>query len=267
MSNQAQKILLVFIQSNWMYVKHVEYIKACNFLNNGLICNPLALLELSYSPLFTQYISFILMLNMSNQAQKILLVFIQSNWMYVKHVEYIKACNFLNNGPICNPLALLELSYSPLFTQYISFILMSNMLNQAQKILLVFIQSNWMYVEHVEHIKACNFLNNGPICNLLALLELSYSPLFTQYISFILLSNMLNQAQKILLVFLQSNWMYVKHVEHISLYSTVHKTSINNMIPNMKFLNKEILWFNPSIYKVFRIKLGKNSNYNYFELN
>ena len=39
--------------------------------------------------------------------------------MYVEHVEHIKACNFLNNGPICNPLALLELSYSPLFTQYI----------------------------------------------------------------------------------------------------------------------------------------------------
>ena len=42
--------------------------------------------------------------------------------MYVKQVEHIKACNFLNNGPICNPLALLELSYSALFTQYISFI-------------------------------------------------------------------------------------------------------------------------------------------------
>ena len=90
---------------------------------------------------------------------------------------------------------------------------------------------------YVEHIKACIFLNNGPICNPLALLELSYSPLFTQYISFIIMSNMLNQVQKILLVFLQSKGMYVKHVEHISLYSTVHKTSINNMIPNSKFLN------------------------------
>ena len=61
--------------------------------------------------------------------------------------------------------------------------------------------------------------------------------------------------------------MYVEHVEHISLYSTVHKTSIKNMIPNLKFLNKEILRFSPSIYKVLRIKLPKNSNYNYFELN
>ena len=69
--------------------------------------------------------------------------------MYVKHVEHIKAYNFLNNGPICNPLALLKLSYSPLFTQYISYILMSNMLNSVQKILLVFIDSNLMYVEHV----------------------------------------------------------------------------------------------------------------------
>ena len=119
--------------------------------------------------------------------------------------------------------------YSALFPQYISFIIMSNMLNQAQKILLVFTQSNWMYVEHVKHIKACNFLNNGPICNLLALLELSYSALFPQYISFIIILNMSNQVQKILLVFLQSNWMYVEHVKHISLYSTVYKTLINNL--------------------------------------
>ena len=156
---------------------------------------------------------------------------------------------------------------SPLFTLYISFILMSNMLNQAQKILLVFIQSNWMYVEHVEHIKTCNFLNNGPICNPLALLEFSYSALFPQYISFTLMLNMSNQVQKILLVFLQSNWMYVEHVEHISLYSTVHKTVIDNMIPNSKFSNKEILQFNPLIYKVLWIKLPKNSNCNYFKLN
>ena len=62
--------------------------------------------------------------------------------MYVEHAEHIKAYNFLNNDPICNPFALLELSYSPLFTQYISYILMSNMSNRVQKILLVFIQSN-----------------------------------------------------------------------------------------------------------------------------
>ena len=203
MSNWVQKILLVFIQSNWMYVKHV---RACNFLNNGPICNPLALLELSYSPLFIQCISCIIMSNISNRVQKILLVFIQSNWMYVKHV---RACNFLNNGPICNPLALLELSYSPLFIQCISCIIMSNISNRVQKILLVFIQSNWMYVKHV---RACNFLNNGPICNPLALLELSYSPLFIQCISCIIMSNISNRVQKILLVFIQSNWMYVKHV-------------------------------------------------------
>ena len=133
----------------WMYVKHVKHIKTCNFLNNGPICNLLALLELSYCPLLTQHIFFILMSNMSNPVQKILLVFIQSNWMHVEHVKHIKACNFLNHDLICNPLALLELSYSPLFTQHISFILMSNMLNPVQKILLVFIHSNWMYVERV----------------------------------------------------------------------------------------------------------------------
>ena len=94
-------------------------------------------------------------------------------WMNVEHVKHLKAYNFLNNGPIYNPLALLELSYSPLFTQSISFILISNMLNRGQKILLIFIHCNWMYVKHVKHIKAYNFLNNGSICNLLALLELS----------------------------------------------------------------------------------------------
>ena len=69
-----------------------------------------------------------------------------------------------------------------------------------------------MYVEHVEHIKVYNFLNNGPIYNLLALLELSYSPLFTQHISYILMLNMSNRVQKILLVLIDSNLMYVKHV-------------------------------------------------------
>ena len=62
-----------------MHVEHVKHLEAYNFLNNGLICNPLALLELSYSPLLTQYISFIVMLNMLNRGQKILLVFIHIN--------------------------------------------------------------------------------------------------------------------------------------------------------------------------------------------
>ena len=53
---------------------------------------------------------------------------------------------------------------------------------------------------------------------------------------------------------------------HVSLYSKVHKTLINNMMPNSKFLNKEILRFNPLIYKVLQIRLPKNSNYNYFKL-
>ena len=70
--------------------------------------------------------------------------------MYVKH---IKAYNFLNNGPLYNPFALLELSYSPLFTQHINYILMSN---RVQKILLVFIDSNLMYVDHVR--QTCFFV-------------------------------------------------------------------------------------------------------------
>ena len=149
---------------------------------------------------------------MLNRVQKILLAFIESNWMYVEHVKHIKTCNFLDNGPICNPLTLLEISCSLLFTQHISFILMLNMSNRVQKILLVFIESNSKYVEHVKHIKGYYFLNNGLICNLFTLLELSYSPLFTQHISIILISNMLNRVQKILLVFIHSNWMYVEHV-------------------------------------------------------
>ena len=62
--------------------------------------------------------------------------------MYVEHVEHTRDCNFVNNGLICNPLALLELSYTPLFTQHISFILVSKMLSRVQNILLVFIMSN-----------------------------------------------------------------------------------------------------------------------------
>ena len=78
-----------------------------------------------------------------------------------------------------------------------------------------------MYVVHVEHIKAYNFLNSGLICNPLALLELSYTPLFIQHKC---MSNMSDR--------------------NVSLYSTVNKTSINNMMPNSKFLNKKILRFN-----------------------
>ena len=46
----------------------------------------------------------------------------------------INTYNFLKIGPIFNPLTLLELSQSPLFTQHISFIFMLNMLNSIQKI-------------------------------------------------------------------------------------------------------------------------------------
>ena len=47
----------------------------------------------------------------------------------------------------------------------------------------------------------------------------------------------------------------------------VNETLINNMKCNSKSSNKEILQFNPSIYKKLRIKLPKNSIYNYFKLN
>ena len=51
---------------------------------------------------------------------------------------------------------------------------------------------------------------------------------------------------------------------HISLYSTVHNTSINNMMPNSKFSNKEILQFNLCITTNFDLTCPKNSIYNYF---
>ena len=136
----------------------------------------------------------------------------------MKHVEHIKAYSFLNKGLIYNLLALCVNCLAPLFNQHITFILMSNMLNRVQKILLLFIQINWMYVEHVKHIKAYNFFHNGLICNLLALLELSHSLVFNQCISFILMSNMLNKVQKILLLFIHSNWMYIKHVRQIGFF-------------------------------------------------
>ena len=44
---------------------------------------------------------------------------------------------------------------------------------------------------------------------------------------------------------------------HISWYSTVHKTSINNMMPNSKFSNKEILWFNLWITTNFNLTCPK----------
>ena len=66
--------------------------------------------------------------------------------------------------------------------------------------------------------------------------------------------------------------MYVEHVRLNALlrvYSTAQsfKHSINNVKCNSKSSNKEFIWFSCSIYKVLRIKLPKNSIYNYFELN
>ena len=51
--------------------------------------------------------------------------------------------------------------------------------------------------------------------------------------------------------------MFVVHVRQ-----NAFKCSINNMFPYSKYLNKEILQFNPSNYKKLPFKLPKNSNYN-----
>ena len=61
------------LKQAWIYVKHVEHIKKIASLHVGIIyC--------------------------ANRSLK-------QAWIYVKHVEHINAYNFLNNGPICNPIA------------------------------------------------------------------------------------------------------------------------------------------------------------------
>ena len=60
----------------------------------------------------------------------------------------------------------------------------------------------------------------------------------------------------------QSNCNYVKHVR---LLLTV-QSSIKNMSSNSKSSKNKFVQFNPSIYKVLRIKLPKNSIYTHFEL-
>ena len=58
--------------------------------------------------------------------------------MHVEHTLFTEQMKALNKDKSMSNINI----YSALFTQYISYIVMSNMSNQAQKILLVFIQSN-----------------------------------------------------------------------------------------------------------------------------
>ena len=64
--------------------------------------------------------------------------------MHVKHVEhtlFTEQMKALNKDKSMSNMLNINI-YSALFTQYISYIVMLNMLNQAQKIPRVFIQSN-----------------------------------------------------------------------------------------------------------------------------
>ena len=60
---------------------------------------------------------------------------------HVKHTLFTEQMKALNKDKSMSNMSNINI-YSALFTQYISYVVMSNMLNQAQKILLVFIQSN-----------------------------------------------------------------------------------------------------------------------------
>ena len=73
-----------------------------------------------------------------------------------------------------------------------------------------------------------------------------------------LISNMSNKYTEIIGLQTQSYWTCVKHVGQ--------KVSINNMITKLKFLSKDILWFNLRITSNFELKCPKTSIYSHFEL-
>ena len=153
-----------------------ENLNACNFLNNDLIFNPLALLDLSQSPLCISTISF----NHFDIAFSYY-VFIFCIFFDLFDIkENLNACNFLNNDPIFNPLALLDLSQSPLCISTISFDHFNIAFNYYVFIFCIFFD----LFDIKENLNACNFLNNDLIFNPLALLDLSQSPLCISTISF-----------------------------------------------------------------------------------
>ena len=91
-----------------------------------------------------------------------------------KSYQSLKACNFLNNGPIFNPQKVLESSWSPLSV--------GDSVHKTNS--LAHLVSPWSLTRiglwtppSPLSLKACNFLNNGPIFNPQKVLESSWSPL------------------------------------------------------------------------------------------
>ena len=151
-------------------------LNACNFLHNGPIFNPLALLDLSQSSLCISTISF----NHFDIAFNyyVFIWCISFNLFDMK--LNLNACNFLNNCPIFNPLALLDLSQSSLCISTISF----DHFNIAFNYYVFIWCISFDLFDMKLNLNACNFLNNCPIFNPLALLDLSQSSLCISTISF-----------------------------------------------------------------------------------
>ena len=118
-------------------VKQFSFV--CISLNNGPIFNPIKILELSQSPLYSQCISFYYMSRVSRVSRVRQKLTLQS-MEFMSRVSRVKQFSFvcisLNNGPIFNPIKILELSQSPLYSQCISFYYMSRVSRVRQKLTL-----------------------------------------------------------------------------------------------------------------------------------
>ena len=115
------------------------------------------------------------------------------------------------------------------------------------------------FMSRVSRVKqftfVCISLNNGLIFNLIEILKLSQSPLYSQCISFYYLLRVLRVRQKLT----YESMEFVSWVSRVVIF-----TSIYNVYSNSKSLNYNISWIKASNYTKLRIK---PSNYNYFELN
>ena len=113
----------------------------------------------------------------------------------VKQFSFV--CISLNNGPIFNPIEILKLSQSPLYSQCIIFYYMSRVLRVRQKL-------TWESMEFMLRLSrvkqfsfVCISLNYGLIFNPIEILKWSQSPLYSQCIIFYNMSRVLRVRQKL----------------------------------------------------------------------